>query len=83
MLYEAVWYNGWIYPPAYVLLDEVEGDTPQQALQNNLAHLTQRVREIYSIEPEEWRDEKIQDTLYILKNDTKVSVDSLWRSGLM
>ncbi len=83
MSYEAVWYNGWIEPPAYILLDEVEGDTPEQALLNNLDHLTQRVRRIYQIVKDEWDDDDIQESLYIFNYNDNMSVYKLKRAGLL
>lgn|GEM_PF-5512999 len=83
MFYEAVWYNGWIEPPAYILLEEVEGNTPEEALRDNLDRLTQLVRDIYRVDKEDWNDDDIQDTLYLLSNDRKVSLYTLQRAGLL
>ncbi len=82
MTFEAVWYNGWIDPPAYILLDEVEGDTPQQALLDNLERLTQQVRDICAMSKDDWDDYKVQETLYLLNGDEKVSTYTLERDGL-
>jgi hypothetical protein len=83
VFYEAVWYNGWIEPPAYILLEEVEGNTPEEALRDNLDRLTQLVRDIYRVDKEDWNDDDIQDTLYLLSNDRKVSLYTLQRAGLL
>lgn len=83
MFYEAVWFNGWVDPPAYILLDEVEGDTPEQALLDNLDRLTQLVRDIYAMSKEDWDDEDVQETLYLLNNGEKTSTYMLERDGLL
>jgi hypothetical protein len=34
--YEVLFYNGWMDTPAYYLVSDVEGETPEQALAVNL-----------------------------------------------
>ena len=69
MFYEVLFYDGWGDMPAYYLLDGAEGDTPEQALAANLERITQEVREKFNL-PEDWvSDEKIQETIYVLREN--------------
>jgi len=65
--YEAVYYNGWLEPPAYVLIDSVDGDTPEQALTDNKERLLEAVREMFSLEDDS--DYHILETLYIIREN--------------
>ena len=65
--YEAVYYNGWLEPPAYVLIDFVDGDTPEQALTDNKDRLLEAVREMFSLE--DLSDYRILETLYIIREN--------------
>ena len=76
-LYEAVYYDGWITPPAYYLIGEAEGESPEQALQMNLRRLTAEVRDMLSLSPDDFSDEKVQETLYVIRSDGLVSTRNL------
>ncbi len=71
--YEAVYYNGWDTPPAYYLIGGAEGESPEQALRLNLRRLTTEVRDMLSLSPDDLSDEKIQETLYVIRGDGLVS----------
>ena len=72
MIYEAVWYNGWVEPPGYFLVETVEGVTAEEALLQNLTRLTQQVRDLFSLD--NWPDEKIQETLYVFPTEALEAV---------
>ncbi|MBC7263717.1 MAG: hypothetical protein H5T64_05085 [Chloroflexi bacterium] len=74
MIYEVLFFDGWGTMPAYYLLDGVEGDTPEQALSENLKRITQRVRRQFDLDEDEVSDEKIQGTIYVLRENGLVSV---------
>jgi len=63
--YEVLFYNGWIEPPAYYLLDAVGGETPEQSLAKNLNRLIDVAREKFSLE--ETRSSRIRESLYIVR----------------
>jgi len=65
MLFEVLFYDGWGDMPAYFLVDVVEGETAEEALQNNLPQLIATVREMFGLD-ESVTDEKICETLYLL-----------------
>ncbi len=76
MLYAAVWYNGWVEPPGYFVLNiNLKGDNPQEVLRDNLPQLTQLARETFFLD--EWSDNKIQETLYIFPSNSLTSVHSI------
>ncbi len=78
MLYEVLFYDGDI--PAYYLLDGVEGDTPEQALAANLERITQEVRDRFNLQKDDASDERIQETIYLLRENGLVSVRDVARS---
>jgi hypothetical protein len=78
--YEAIYYDGW-GTPAYHLLDSVEGESPEQALRDNLPHLTAQVRELFGLSRDDVPDEDIQETLYVIRSDGLVSVHNLERTN--
>ena len=65
MLFEVLFYDGWGDMPAYFLVDVVEGETAEEALQNNLPQLIATVREMFGLD-ESVTDEEICETLYLL-----------------
>ena len=65
--YEAIYYNGWLEPPAYVLIGAIDGDTPEQALTDNKERLLEAVREMFSLE--DLSDYRILETLYIIREN--------------
>jgi hypothetical protein len=71
--YEIVYYDGWSMPPAYYLIGEAEGETPELALRQHLAHLIGEVRNALHLPPDLVSDAKIQETLYAVRNDGLVS----------
>ncbi len=81
MIYEALYYDGWDMPPAYYLVGEVEGDTPEQALAANLERITQQIREQLNLS-DEVSDEDIQETIYVLRENGLLSVQDLERLGM-
>jgi hypothetical protein len=82
MIYEAVYYNGWTDPPAYYVLDAVEGDTPEQALADNLPVLTQQVRELFHLSDSICDDEWIQETIYVLSDHGLIGAEDLGEEDL-
>ncbi len=73
-LYEAVYYDGWGMYPAYYLLGQLaEGMTPEDALRQSLPRLIAEVRRMFQLDGE-ISDEKIQETLYVIRPDGLVSV---------
>ncbi len=79
MVYEVLYFSGWGEVPTYYLVDSAEGDTPEQALAENLNQLTQKVRKEFGLSTSDVRDEIIQETLYVLRADGLVSVRDVKR----
>ncbi len=67
--YEVLWYDS--YEPCYFLIDGIEGDSPEDALRQNLERLTAKVKERFGVT--EIRDEDIHMTLYALRDRGLVS----------
>jgi hypothetical protein len=67
MDYEVLFYNGWIEPPAYYLVASATGDTPEQALQKNLAGITRQVRRTFGLNSKDISDARLQETIYLLR----------------
>jgi len=42
-IYEVLYYDGWGNIPAYYLIDSAKGETPEQALKENLTSITSRL----------------------------------------
>ncbi len=82
MLYDAVFYNGWVEPPGYFLIDKVEGTTPEQALLENLAGITEKVRRMFYLTAQDTSDDKIQETIYVLRENALVSSQIIERTRL-
>ena len=74
MVYEVLYYDGWGEWPAYYLIGEAEGESPEEALESNLQRLTTEVRERFSLSPDDSRDEQIQEAIYVLRNNSLVSI---------
>ena len=72
MRYEALFYNGWIEPPAYYLLGDAEGDSINEALANNLERLTGEARRLFGLNSTDVDAERIQESLYLLQPDSLV-----------
>lgn len=77
MVYEAVYYSGEGDLGAYLLLDGVEGATPELALQLNVARLTQRVIDEFGLDNDASTHRHIQESLYVLRPDALVSIRTL------
>ncbi len=74
--YDAVWWNEFLDPPAFVWLDLISGDTPEQALLKNIKRLTKTVRELYGLYNSP-SDKTIQRTLYAIRSKGLVCADDL------
>ncbi len=72
-LHEVVFYSGDGLFPAYYLIDEIECENIQEELENKLAHITQRVRKMFSI-GDDIPDRKIHEALYALQEDGLIPV---------
>ncbi|MEK7278458.1 MAG: hypothetical protein AAB427_13995 [Chloroflexota bacterium] len=70
--YEILWHNEHEKPHAYILVDVVEADSPEQALKNNLKKLTATVKRIYGMPSAS--DAIIQRSLFALRRKGLVSV---------
>jgi hypothetical protein len=75
MRYEAVFYNGWIEPPAYYLLGEAEGDSVEDAFANSLNRLTDETRRLFGLDSTDIR--RIHANLYLVQPNSFVSASSL------
>jgi len=75
--YEAVYYNGWLESPAYVLIDVIDGDTPEQALEDHQQRLINAVREMLALEEEP--DRRILEALYIIRENGLLSARQVAR----
>jgi hypothetical protein len=59
--------DAWHIPePAFYWVAEVQGMNPQEALDTNLLHLIQAVREILELDEDDLSDYKIEEALYIV-----------------
>jgi hypothetical protein len=67
--YEVVYYDGSVDPPAYYLIGEIEGESPEQALRSNLQSLTAVVRDLLLLEPEYYPDKKIHWSLFAIRSN--------------
>lgn len=79
-LFEVLFYDGHAEPPAYYLLEGVEGESPEQALQANLTELTQRVRSHLHL-CAEVPDLRIHQSLYVMRPDGLVSAGRITEAG--
>jgi len=77
--YEVLFFDGWGGIPAYYLIDEVEGETPEQALMVNLDRITGQVRERLSLSENDMTDEKILQGIYVVRGRGLVSVSDAQR----
>ncbi len=68
MLFEVLFYVGDHDPPAYFLVGEAKGETPEEALSEHLPQLIATVREMFDLD-EDISDWKICETLYLLHPD--------------
>jgi hypothetical protein len=74
-LYEVLFYSGAGMIPAYYLIDGIEGDTIEDALQNQLGSVVQQVRETFHL-GDQFPVRKIYEALFVLKEDGLVSVSA-------
>ena len=70
--YEVLFYSGEEMPPAYYLIDGVEGDKAEDALRDHLVEIVQQVRQIFGL-GNDFPDRKIYDGLYVLRENGLVS----------
>jgi hypothetical protein len=73
MIYEVVFFDGWGVMPAYYLLDAVEGDTPEDALAANLERIMGQVRRRFGLDEDDVSEKRIQETIYVLRENAAVS----------
>jgi len=73
MMYELLFYDGWSTIPAYYLVGGVEGETPEQALSVNLDWATRQVRSLLGLPQDTVSDERLQETIYVVRPDGLVS----------
>jgi len=71
-LYEVLFYSGEEMPPAYYLIDGVEGEKEEDALRDHMEEIVKQVRKIFVL-GDEFPDRKIYEGLYVLKEDGLVS----------
>jgi len=71
-LYEVLFYSGEEMPPAYYLIDGIEGETAEDALREQLGEVVKKVREIFGL-GDDFPIRKIYDGLYVLRGDGLVS----------
>ena len=64
-MYEVLYYQA--HEPAYVVIDNVEGVTPEDALLRNLPSLIRTVRERYYLDAESFSDESIMESLFVVR----------------
>jgi hypothetical protein len=69
MIYEVLYFDGDGMVPAYYLISEVEGDTPEKALVNNLERVTREVREVFGLFTNDIPDVKIWEAIYVVRAD--------------
>ena len=75
MLYQAFYYDGWALPtPAYWQMDVIEGDTPEQALVDNLQKIIASIRRMFSLSIEDVSDEDLEESIYVFLEGGRVSV---------
>lgn len=65
--YEVLFYNGGIEPPAYYLVGDVEGETPEEALATNLNQVIEIVRGKFSLDDDRGAERFIRESLYIVR----------------
>ena len=78
--YDILLYSGDALSPVYYLIDGIEGETAEIALEANLPDITQQVREMFDMGPE-IEDRKIYEGLYLLENGAPISVRGIVEKG--
>jgi len=69
--YEILFYNGWVEPPVYYLVGDMEGESPEEALATNLDQMVDEVREKFALD--EMERSRIRESLYIVRKGGLVS----------
>ena len=69
MSYEALFYDGWADVPAYYLIDNIEGDTAEDALVKNLDSLIRTARDLLNFSPAFISDRHIRQSIYVVRRD--------------
>ena len=60
LVYEVLFFDGWGAMPVYYLLDNVEGNTPEQALAASVERITQQIRRRFGLHEGEVSDGKFK-----------------------
>jgi len=79
MNYEVLFFHGWGDIPAYYLIDEVEGDTPEEALLANLERIAEQVRDTLSLSETDMSDEDVLQDVFVVRARGLVSVSDAQR----
>jgi len=75
-LYEVLFYSGEEMPPAYYLIDGIEGEKAEDALRDHLEEIVNKIRQIFGL-GDDFPDRKIYDGLYVLREGGLVSARTL------
>ncbi len=65
-LFEVLFYDGYQQPPVYYLIDGITGETPKQALADNLDAVTEMVHEVLHLDSN-CTDHFIHQSLLVLR----------------
>jgi hypothetical protein len=75
-LYEVLFYSGDGIFPAYYLINGIESETIERGLEDKLASITQRVREMFGF-CDDIPDWKVHEALYVLQEGGLISIKSI------
>ncbi len=75
-LFEVLFYDGYQQPPVYYLIDGITGETPKQALADNLDAVTEKVRAVLRLDSD-CSDHFIRKSLFVLRPGGLVSAARL------
>jgi hypothetical protein len=81
-MYEVVYYEGYETPPAFRVIGTVEGDTPEQALRQNLDALLAEVRDMYYLDRDSFADEALLDSLFVIREDVLLLAATVLRNAV-
>lgn len=65
--YEVLFYNGWTDTPAYYLVGDIEGESPEEALATNLNQVIEIVRGKFSLDDDRGAERFIREYLYVVR----------------
>ncbi|MEO0081073.1 MAG: hypothetical protein ABIL25_02125 [candidate division WOR-3 bacterium] len=71
-LFEILFYDGYQDPPVYHLIGGITGETPEQALADNLDAVTEKVRAVLRLDSD-CSDHFICKSLFVLRQSGLVS----------